>query len=136
MELNKDMIQLNRILNTYSLIALLLTCFGVFGISWYAVRQRIREIAIRKVHGATTLRILWLLNRPLLGQILVAYIITMPVVWYIMQHWLEQFVYRAEVSITNFLLPLVVVTSVAVLTVSLHNVIVAKANPIHSLKIE
>lgn len=136
MDSNKEVMDLSNVLNTYSLIALFLTCFGVFGISWYAVRQRTREIAIRKVHGASILRILWLLNRPLLGQILVAYIIAMPVAWYIMQQWLEQFVYRAEVSVTHFILPLVVVALVAFFTVSLHSVIAARANPIQSLKIE
>lgn len=136
MELNKDVMQLNRILNTYSLIALLLTCFGVFGISWYAVRQRTREIAIRKVHGASTLNIVWLLNRPFLGQIVLAYIVSMPIAWYIMQWWLEQFVYRPTVTVLQFVLPFLVVWAVALLTVGIHSWIAAKVNPIHSLKIE
>lgn len=136
MELNKDVMQLNRILNTYSLIALLLTCFGVFGISWYALRQRTREIAIRKVHGASTLNIVWLLNRPFLGQIVLAYIVSMPIAWYIMQWWLEQFVYRPTVTVLQFVLPFLVVWAVALLTVGIHSWIAAKVNPIHSLKIE
>ncbi len=136
MEQNKDITQLGSILNTYSLIALLLTCFGVFGISWYAVRQRTREIAIRKVHGASTLNIIWLLNRPFLGQIVLAYIISMPIAWYIMQWWLEQFVYRPTVTALQFVLPFLVVWAVALLTVGIHSWIAARVNPIHSLKIE
>ncbi|MBQ8242605.1 MAG: ABC transporter permease, partial [Bacteroidaceae bacterium] len=136
LELNKDVMQLNRILNTYSLIALLLTCFGVFGISWYALRQRTREIAIRKVHGASTLNIVWLLNRPFFGQIVLAYIVSMPIAWYIMQWWSEQFVYRPTVTVLQFVLPFLVVWAVALLTVGIHSWIAAKVNPIHSLKIE
>ena len=133
---NQEVMQLSNVLNTYSLIALLLTCFGLFGISWYAVRQRIREIAIRKVHGASTLSIIWLLNRPFFIQIMIAYIIAMPIAWWLMQHWLEQFVERAEAHIGLFIVPLLVVGIVSLVTVSLHTLLAAKSNPLESLKTE
>ena len=136
MQRNQEVMQLSTVLNTYSLIALLLTCFGLFGISWYAVRQRTREIAIRKVHGASTLSIIWLLNRPFFIQIGIAYLIAMPVVWWLMQHWLEQFVERAETHIGVFILPLLVVGFVSLITVSLHTLLAAKSNPLESLKTE
>ena len=136
MQRNQEVMQLSNILNTYSLIALLLTCFGLFGISWYAVRQRIREIAIRKVHGASTLSIIWLLNRPFFIQIMIAYIIAMPIAWWLMQHWLEQFVERAEAHIGLFIVPLLVVGIVSLVTVSLHTLLAAKSNPLESLKTE
>ena len=128
--------QLSNTLNTYSLIALILTCFGLFGISWYAVRQRTREIAIRKVHGASTLSIVWLLNRPFLIQIAIAYIIAMPIAWWLMQYWLEQFVERADSSFAHFLIPLVIVGVVSCITVSVHTLLAAKTNPMESLKTE
>ena len=136
MQRNQEVMQLSMVLNTYSLIALLLTCFGLFGISWYAVRQRTREIAIRKVHGASTLSIIWLLNRPFFIQIGIAYLIAMPVAWWLMQHWLEQFVERAETHIGIFILPLLVVGFVSLITVSLHTLLAAKSNPLESLKTE
>ena len=136
MQRNQEVMQLSMVLNIYSLIALLLTCFGLFGISWYAVRQRTREIAIRKVHGASTLGIIWLLNRPFFIQIMIAYIIAMPVAWWLMQHWLEQFVERAETHIGIFILPLLVVGFVSLITVSLHTLLAAKSNPLESLKTE
>ena len=136
MQRNQEVMQLSMVLNTYSLIALLLTCFGLFGISWYAVRQRTREIAIRKVHGASTLSIIWLLNRPFFIQIGIAYLIAMPVAWWLMQHWLEQFVERAETHIGVFILPLLVVSFVSLITVSLHTLLAAKSNPLESLKTE
>ena len=136
MERNQEVMQLSNILNTYSLIALLLTCFGLFGISWYAVRQRIREIAIRKVHGASTTRIIWLLNRPFFIQIGIAYVIALPIAWWLMQQWLEQFVERAEIHIGLFIVPLLVVGIVSLVTVSLHTLLAAKSNPLESLKTE
>lgn len=136
MQRNQEVMQLSTVLNTYSLIALLLTCFGLFGISWYAVRQRIREIALRKVHGASTFNIVWLLNRPFFIQIGIAYLIAMPIAWWLMQHWLEQFVERAEPHIGLFILPLLLVGVVSFATVSLHTLLAAKANPLESLKTE
>ena len=136
MDRNKEVIQLSKVLNAYSLIALFLTCFGLFGISWYAVRQRLREIAIRKVHGASTFGIVRLLNRPFFIQIVIAYIITMPVIWWLMQRWLEQFVYRAESTLGQFACPLLVVGAVSFITVSLHTILASKSNPMESLKTE
>ena len=136
MDRNKEVIQLSNTLNTYSLIALILTCFGLFGISWYAVRQRIREIAIRKVHGASTLSIVWLLNRPFFIQIAIAYVIAMPIAWWLMQYWLEQFVERADSSFAHFLIPQVIVGVVSCITVSVHTLLAAKTNPMESLKTE
>ncbi len=136
MERNKKVMQLSNVLNAYSLIALLLTCFGLFGISWYAVRQRTHEIAIRKVHGASTWSIVWLLHRPFFVLIGMAYIIAMPIAWWLMQHWLEQFVYQTESSFGQFVLPLVVVGIISFITVSLHTLLAAKSDPIESLKAE
>jgi len=68
MQRNKIITTLSKILISYSLIAMVLTCFGLFGISWYAVRHRTREIAIRKVHGALNRQIVWALNRSFLWQ--------------------------------------------------------------------
>lgn len=69
MERNSKALSLSRLLVGYSLIGILLTCFGLFGISWYATRQRIREISIRKIHGATSWQVIWLLNRPFIGKL-------------------------------------------------------------------
>lgn len=136
MERNKKMTMLSRILTSYSLIALLLTCFGLFGISWYAVRHRTREIAIRKVHGAKNRQIVWMLNRSFLWQIAIAYVIGVPVTWWLMQHWLEQFAYYAPVQWWNFLFPILIVAAITVITVTIHSYWAARSNPVNSLKTE
>lgn len=136
MERNDKVLSLSRILIGYSLIGLLLTCFGLFGISWYATRQRIREISIRKIHGATSWQIIWLLNKPFCLQILVAYLLAIPSVYWLMLHWREQFAYKASLAIADFLLPLVIVWGISVLTVCLQGYMLNKTNPIDCIKTE
>lgn len=136
MKRNDKALSFARILIGYSFIGLLLTCFGLFGISWYATRQRIREISIRKIHGATPWRIIWLLNKPFILQIIVAYIIAIPVVYWLMLHWREQFVYRASLSASDFLLPLVIVWGISAITVCLQGYLLNRTNPIDSIKTE
>lgn len=132
---NNKVIILSRILISYSFIALTLTCFGLFGISWYAVRHRTREIAIRKVHGASNWEIVWLLNRSFLWQILVAYIIAIPITWLLMQHWLEQFAYRISATQWNFLTPVLIVLVITTITITIHSYLSARTNPVNSLKL-
>ncbi len=136
MQRNNKVITLSKILISYSCIALLLTCFGLFGISWYAVRHRIREIAVRKVHGASHWDIVWLLNRSFLWQILIAYLVAIPVAWLLMQHWLEQFVYRTSVTLWNFLTPVFIVSAITIITVTIYSYFSARISPVDSLKTE
>lgn len=136
MQRNKMIITLSKILISYSLIALVLTCFGLFGISWYAVRHRTREIAIRKVHGALNRQIVWALNRSFLWQILIAYAIAIPLVWWLMEHWLEQFAYRTSATWWSFIFPLILVMVITGITVTIHSYRAARSNPVESLKTE
>lgn len=136
MKMNMKTLSFARILIGYSLIGLLLTCFGLFGISWYATRQRIREISIRKIHGATPWQIIWLLNKPFCLQVIIAYMLAISVVYWLMLHWREQFVYQAHLSITDFLLPLAIVWGISAVTVCLQGYLLNKTSPIDSIKTE
>lgn len=136
MKRNDKVLSLSKILIGYSLIGLMLTCFGLFGISWYATRQRIREISIRKIHGATPWQIIWLLNKPFCLQIAIAYILAIPAVYWLMLHWREQFVYKASLTVMDFLWPLLIVWVITILTVCLQGYLLNKTNPIDSIKTE
>lgn len=136
MERNTKVLSLSRLLTFYALIGLLLTAFGLFGITWYAVRQRLREISIRKVHGATSRQILWLLAKPFCLYALVAYILAMPVTWWLMQNWLQQFAYRATLTSGLFVWPFVIVTGIALLTVCLQAALLGRVNPAECMKTE
>lgn len=133
---NEKVLSLSHLLTFYALIGLLLTGFGLFGIAWYATRQRIREISIRKVHGATRRQIIWLLNKPFCLYAVVAYVLAMPVAWWLMQRWLEQFAYRAPLSVGIFVWPLVVVWGVSALIVCLQGWMLSRVKAVEAMKNE
>lgn len=78
---NRKTIELAHLLIMYSIISLLLTAFGLFGMALYAIRQRTKEIGIRKVNGATAEEILYLLNRRFIGWVGIAFAIAVPITW-------------------------------------------------------
>ena len=133
---NEKVLSLSHLLTFYALIGLLLTGFGLFGIAWYATRQRIREISIRKVHGATRGQIIWLLNKPFCLYAAVAYVLAMPVAWWLMQRWLEQFAYRAPLSVGIFVWPLVIVWGVSALIVCLQGWMLSRVKAVEAMKNE
>lgn len=131
---NQEVTNFSQLLLVYSIISLFLTAFGLFGIAWYASEQRTREIGIRKVNGASTWQIVWLLNRPFLCYILIAFIIATPIVYTLMLHWIEQFAYRAPIGLKVFILPLLITLVMTICTVSFNSWRVAKSNPIDAIK--
>ncbi len=133
---NRKIFEMSRLLNMYSLISILLTCFGLFGITFYAVRQRTKEIGIRKINGAKTPQILWLLMKPMLVWIVVGFAVAAPLSWLLIERWLQQFVYRVDVSVVSFVLALLLVMTITFITVGWHVWRTAKANPVESLKSE
>ncbi len=133
---NRKIFEMSRLLKMYSLISILLTCFGLFGITFYAVKQRTKEIGIRKINGAKTPQLLWLLMKPMFVWIAIGFAIAAPLAWWLMEKWLQQFVYRVNISIGSFLLALLLVVVITLVTVGWHVWHTAKANPIKSLKSE
>lgn len=136
MKRNEKVLSLSHILTFYALIGLLLTGFGLFGISWYATRQRVREISIRKVHGATRGQIIWLLNKPFCLYAVIAYIVAIPVTWWFMQRWLEQFAYRASLPAGIFIYPLLIVWGVSALIVCFQGWMLSRVKPVEAMKNE
>ena len=133
---NQEVTDFSRILLMYASISLFLTLFGLFGITHYAIQQRIREIGIRKIHGASFGQILWLVNRPFLYYIGIAFILIVPLVCYLMNYWLQQFAYHVHIGILHFLLPLFFTVCITLLTVCLNSYRAAKNNPVDSIKYE
>lgn len=133
---NKKIFEMSDLLMMYSIISLLLTCFGLFGMALYAIEQRTKEIGIRKVNGSTTWQIMTLLNRQFIGWIGIAYVIAAPVAWLLLNRWMQNFVYRAGFTIWTYILPLLIVIGITLLTVSWHSYRAASGNPVHALKDE
>ena len=135
-EANQDIIDFSKILLMYAVISLFLTLFGLFGITYYAIRQRIREIGIRKVHGASFGQIIWLVNRPFLINICVAFVVAVPITYELMERWLQGFIYRIHPNVTHFLLPLLFTLCITLVTVCINSYRSARSNPVDSIKQE
>lgn len=133
---NKKLFEMSDLLMMYSIISILLTCSGLFGMALYAIEQRTKEIGIRKVNGSTTWQIMKILNRQFIAWIAVAYLVAVPVAWWLISRWMESFYYRADFSVWMFILPLLMVLAVTLLTVSWHSYKAATVNPVKALRDE
>lgn len=136
MERNSKVVKFTQILTFYTIIGLLLTLFGLFGISWYATRQRVREISIRKLHGASRWQILWLLNKPFSTYSVIAYLVALPLTYYWLTDWFTQFAYHVSFGVIDFILPFVVIWVVAVVSIGIQAYFLFKIDPIESMKVE
>ena len=119
-----------------SVITIIIACLGIFGLSTSIAEKRTKEIGVRKVLGASVLGIAALLWKQFIKLVLIANIIAWPIAFYIMNRWLQNFVYRIDIKIWMFLLSAFVALAVALMTVSYQSVKAALANPIDSLRYE
>ena len=120
----------------FSFLAILIACAGIFGLASYAAVQRSHEIGIRKVLGATAVRIFAMLSHDFVKLIVPAVLISAPVAYFIMQRWLESFAYRIEIELGTFALTGALVILIALGTVSFQAIKVALVNPVDALRNE
>lgn len=117
-------------------IALFIAGLGLFGLSAFAISQRVKEIGIRKVLGADVGSIVGLLSKEFLQLVVMAAVIAFPVAWYTMHQWLEDFAYRIGISWWVFVLAGITAALVAFVTISFQTIKAATANPVKSLRTE
>ena len=132
----KDEKLLGTVANWFGGFAIFISCLGLLGLALYMAEQRKKEISIRKVLGASNMNILTLLNKDFIKLVAVANLIAFPVAYVIINHWLSEFSYRVPISVLPFALALSLSVIIAILTVSVQSVKVAKANPVDALKYE
>lgn len=119
-----------------ALITIVIACLGLFGLATYAAEQRIKEIGIRKVLGASISGIVLMLSKDFLKLVLIAAIIAIPVAWWAMHTWLKDFAYRINVSWWVLASAGILALLIALLTVSFRAIKAAVANPVRSLRSE
>ena len=119
-----------------SLATIFIACLGLFGLATYAAEQRIKEIGVRKVLGASTFSLTALLSGDFLKLVLIANAIAFPVAWWATNKWLEEFAYHIEVEWWMFLVSGIAAIFIALLTVSYQAIKAATVNPVKSLKSE
>ena len=124
------------IFTVFACIAIFIACLGLFGLSAFAITQRIKEIGIRKVLGANVSTIVTLLSKDFMKLVIIAAVIAFPVAWYAMNTWLRDFAYRINIPVWIFLVAGFLAALVALVTISFQAIKAALANPVKSLRTE
>jgi putative ABC transport system permease protein len=120
----------------FSGIAILISCLGLLGLASFTARQRIKEIGIRKVLGATVTNIVTLLSRDFIKLVLISIAIATPIAWWAMHSWLQDFAYHIPLSPWVFTGAGLLAIAIALLTIASQSIRAATANPINSLRSE
>lgn len=120
----------------FACIAIFIACLGLLGLSSFAITQRIKEIGIRKVLGASAGTIVVLLSKDFLKLVVIAALIAFPIAWYAMHEWLADFAYRITISWWIFIVAGIIAACIALVTVSAMAIKAALSNPVKSLRTE
>ena len=132
----KDEQLLGELSQIFAILAILISCLGLFGLAAYTAEQRRKEIGVRKVLGASVSGIVKLLSKDFLKLVGISIVIAIPIAWYFMQDWLQDYAYRIEINWWVFLIAGITAILIAIVTVSFQAVKAAIANPVDSLKVE
>jgi putative ABC transport system permease protein len=128
--------RLARIISNFAIVALLIGCLGLFGLSSFMAARRTKEIGIRKAMGASVRMVFLLLSGEFVKWIALSVIIACPVAWFIMKKWLQGFAYRTNIGLGTFILAIVVAFTIAFITVAWQSFKTARTNPIEALRYE
>lgn len=125
-----------RVFTVFSVLAIFIACIGLLGLAAYATQQRIREISIRKVLGASAGNIIGMLSRDFLRLVTISALIAFPLAWWAMHSWLQGFAYRVGLSWWIFILAWLISMMITLTTISFQAIKAAMANPVKTLRAE
>ena len=128
--------QLSALYKIFAAIAILLSCLGLYGLASFMAVQRIKEVGIRKVLGATAGSIVYLFSKEFIILIAIAFAIATPIAWYYMHQWLQDYAYRINISWWLFAAGGIAAIIIALTTISFQAIKAAMANPVNSLRSE
>ena len=128
--------QTTRVMQLFSIITIAIACMGLFALSAYAVQQRFQEIGIRKVLGASTIKIVNILSVDFMALVLCAVLISVPLGWYSMHRWVENFAYHITLDWWVFIVAAISALLVSFITISFQTIKAAILNPVDSLRDE
>lgn len=124
------------IIQTFTGIAILISCLGVYGLVLFTVQRKVKEIGVRKVLGANVTSILGLIYRDFALLIVIGFVIALPVSYYLMNQWLSNFIYHTNINVMSYVFSLVLVLVIVTLTIGYQALRAANANPVKSLRSE
>ena len=125
-----------KLASVFTTIAIIIACLGLFALSIFISNQRIKEIGIRKILGASVANIISLFSKDFLKLIFIAFMIAAPIAWYTMHNWLQNFAYRIDISWQVFLFSGCIALLIALVTISFQAIKTAVINPIKNLRSE
>ncbi|AEV99500.1 cell division protein FtsX [Niastella koreensis] len=129
-------IRTQQIFFVFAIVAIIIASLGLFGLSAFVIEQRTKEIGIHKVLGASVQNVLLLVSKEFLWLIVIAFVISIPVTWWSMHKWLENYAYRINIGLAVFVIGGLAATLIAVLTISYQSIRAATANPVKNLRTE
>lgn len=124
------------LLNTFSIISIIISCLGLFGLAAFATQRRIKEIGVRRVLGASVLGLTGMLMKDFVKLVVLSLVIAFPVAWYGMNNWLNNYAYRIELNWWIFAAAGVAAIATALLTISYQSIKAALSNPVQCLRTE
>ncbi len=127
---------IGKLAGIFSVLAIFISCLGLFGLAAYTAERRTKEIGVRKVLGASTQNLAALLSKDFLLLVVISCLIAFPLAWWAMKNWLQGFTYRIDIHWTVFVFSGFLALMIAVLTVSFQAIKAAVANPVKSLRTE
>jgi len=128
--------RIGKLASFFAILAIFISCLGLFGLANFMAEQRIKEIGVRKVLGASVLQLWGLLSRDFLGLVGLSFFIAVPLAWYVMSGWLRHYSYRVTISAWVFVVTVVLAVVITLATVSWQAIRAAMANPVRSLRTE
>jgi putative ABC transport system permease protein len=135
-DLYRSEVRMGQLIGVFTVLAVLIACLGLFGLTSFAAEQRTKEIGIRKVLGASITGIVALLGKDFLKLVFIGFVTAIPIASYAMERWLESFAYRIELQWWMFAIAGSMAILIALLTVSFQSVKAALMNPVESLRSE
>jgi putative ABC transport system permease protein len=125
-----------KVFGLFSFLAILIACFGLLGLSAYNILQRTKEIGIRKVLGASVQNVLFILSKDFITLVGISFVLAVPVTWWVMHNWLQDFAYRINMPWWVFGIAGLIAALIAFITISFQAIKAAIANPVKSLRTE
>ena len=128
--------QLSQLYKIFAAIAIFISCLGLYGLVSFMAVQRTKEVGIRKVLGASVVRIVYLFSKEFMLLIVIAFALAAPLAWYIMHKWLQDYTFRIKMGPGFFILAIAISVAIAWLTVGYRAIHASLANPVKSLRTE
>jgi putative ABC transport system permease protein len=127
---------MGRIFMIFTSLAIIIACLGLFGLAAYAAEKRSKEISIRKILGASMSTIVAMLSKDFIRLIIIAILISLPIAWFSMQKWLQDFAYRVNIHWWILVIAGSLALLIAFITISFQSLKAANTNPVKSLRSE